>query len=315
MKLKEKLDIQNKETLFDFYSRIVLEFKDYNKITKEKMKTAILKEYKDYNNIIEICTNKELKYLKLLLENNNKLSYDSKYEWEIKTLEEKLLITTEIDKLIIPEDIYETVSKAVQKVKWQSHKKTDKLNELMIGVCKAYGELPISVLLNIIVKITNIEEQPLIEHVFNNRLFSYYIHIYNKYIPSMTQKTPFFIYKNYFHLINKLDKSRNQKTFIKIKEFHAEDYISIFYNNLNLNNKKINKIYNEIKKLKHSEFLIDIIVINVLLNEDRTNIYNFIKEMYSNEIKDMPKFIKLLEEAMSEMPSATLNGFDTKELK
>ena len=92
MTLKESLEEFNKELLFDYYIRIIPNHKRYTRTTKEQMKDKILQEYKNYNNIIDICTTRELKYLNLLIENNNNLPYNFKYDWEINSLDEKLII-------------------------------------------------------------------------------------------------------------------------------------------------------------------------------------------------------------------------------
>ena len=61
----EEIKYYKKEYVFDSYSRIVEDFKDYEKITKVNMLKAIFNVYSDYQNIIDICTTRELKYLKM----------------------------------------------------------------------------------------------------------------------------------------------------------------------------------------------------------------------------------------------------------
>ena len=64
----EEIKYYKKEYVFDSYSRIVEDFKDYEKITKVNMLKEILKVYSDYQNIIDICTGRELKYLRYVLD-------------------------------------------------------------------------------------------------------------------------------------------------------------------------------------------------------------------------------------------------------
>ena len=65
MKMFEEIKSLRKDFVHDEYTRIVDNWKDYDKISKTKMLEAIYKVYSDYNNIIDICTEKELKYLKI----------------------------------------------------------------------------------------------------------------------------------------------------------------------------------------------------------------------------------------------------------
>ena len=59
--LKELYTKYHKEDIFDKYSRIIRNWKNYDNITRSKMIAAIIEEYSNYNNIIDICTLKELK--------------------------------------------------------------------------------------------------------------------------------------------------------------------------------------------------------------------------------------------------------------
>lgn len=67
MTLKDSIKGYKKEAIYDRYTRIIKKFKEYDKISANKMIEEIVKLYNDYNNIINICITRELKYLKLLL--------------------------------------------------------------------------------------------------------------------------------------------------------------------------------------------------------------------------------------------------------
>ena len=70
MKMLERIKDYKKEYVYKVYIQTVEEIKEYDKITKTKMLEEIYKVYK--NNIKDICTKKELEYLKKVL--NNKLT-------------------------------------------------------------------------------------------------------------------------------------------------------------------------------------------------------------------------------------------------
>ena len=67
MKMLERIKNYKKEYVYKVYIQTVEEIKEYDKITKTKMLEEIYKVYK--NNIKDICTKKELEYLKKVLGN------------------------------------------------------------------------------------------------------------------------------------------------------------------------------------------------------------------------------------------------------
>ena len=314
MEIKEVINNYDKESLFDIYHKIVNNFKEYNKITKEKIKEAILKEYNDYNNIIDICTTKELEYLKQILENNAPLKYDNKYKWEIFTLENKLLVIHNDDELMIPDDLHQSISLAIKNINWKEKYQQDKLNEVMIGICKVHGEIPTNTLINITSKLLNINEEILLKHIENDKVFNYYISLNKKKIES-NKEILVFIYSNYLHWIDKLNSIKKENKISKINILSIEDYKSIFYNGFNLNNKVINKFYKELIKLKNYEFIKDMIISSILLNSNKEELSILVKAMYSKELEDIEEFINLLNNAIDEMPSAALNGLNLNQLK
>ena len=121
----EEIKHYGKEGVYDSYQRIVPTIKDYEKITKTKMLQAIYNEYQDYHNIIDICTGRELKFLKqvlsgkvvsLTLEQLRDDNYVDEYLWEKRNLREKFLVCYDYDSmnLVVPEEILPLVQKAVK---------------------------------------------------------------------------------------------------------------------------------------------------------------------------------------------------------
>ena len=175
MNLKEKLNNLYKLTVFETYITVISNFKEYNKITKAKMINSIIEEYKNSENIINLCTNKELKYLKLLANNKNSLSYNKKYDWEIKTLDNKFLIILIDDKIYIPKELQKSIHKAITKINLSETTKKDKINETLIGICKTKGIIKEELLIDIASKLLKIHTDEIINHINNNKLFNYYI--------------------------------------------------------------------------------------------------------------------------------------------
>lgn len=130
MKLYDEIKYFRKDYVYEQYVRIVDEFKDYEKITKVKMIKAIYDVYSEPDNIINLCTTRELKYLKKILneqstkdallkpdEKTKMISPDDKYKWEIDNLEKKFLIQYDFTEgIYIPEEILEQVKEALKRV-------------------------------------------------------------------------------------------------------------------------------------------------------------------------------------------------------
>ena len=126
MKMFEEIKDFGKEYVYEQYTRIVEDFKEYDKITKTKMLEAIYKVYEDSYNIIDICTTRELKFLKMILDymvnhhddSSKQMLFSDKYNWERNILRDKFLLYHSFDDDIsIPEEIVDKVKEALKNVK------------------------------------------------------------------------------------------------------------------------------------------------------------------------------------------------------
>lgn len=70
MKIKEYFKKYPKDYIYDQYIRIILNFKSYYRITKNKMIDSIIEQYNRDGYLYNFCTNKELDLLSLLCEDN-----------------------------------------------------------------------------------------------------------------------------------------------------------------------------------------------------------------------------------------------------
>lgn len=94
--------------------------------------------YSNSNNILEICTERELKFLKKVLNNEDKL-FDEKYYWERHKLSDKLLVGLYENKLHVFEEVKESVEKALKMVKPKIIKENDRINEGILGYLRVNG--------------------------------------------------------------------------------------------------------------------------------------------------------------------------------
>lgn len=330
MKMYEKINGFKKEYVYERYTRIVPNFKDYDRITKVKMLDAIYDVYSDYNNIIDICTTRELKYLKMVLDNKLtledllenpeelKIEYlDVKYDWERENLRHKFLLDYDYYKEShIPEEILDKVKAAIKNVNWKEHKKIDELNEIIVSYCKIQGSALLSTVASFGSKITGLSEDTVWKHMLSNKLFNYYVYIISKDFDTIGNNIPVAIHQDYYEIEEELEKQRKLQGLAGDKQIDIRIYKRLFYNDFDVQNPKIKKFLEEIQKLPFFWFsAIKIIREFAMLNIDRTSLKKSIQSVPTLKYYDLTNFFKIMDEAMDEMPSGALNGFTPNEAK
>ena len=344
MKMYNEINHLRKDYVYDNYTKIVDDFKDYEKITKIKMLDAIYKVYSDYNNIISLCTVRELKYLKKLIENQNdikepekemepntpeefeqffkKIYKESKEKekvaWEEKCLRDKFLARFDEKhrNLVIPEEIIEFLTKDITNVEWKEQKKIDELNAVLVSYIKIQGSALLNTVATIASQITGIDEKILWNHMLTNRLFKYYVFLTSEDFESIGKNIPVAVYHDYYYLLDDLNYQRKKQGRAASKEIDISMYKTIFYHDFDINNKKIKKMLTELKELPfYWPNALDKIKEYALLNIDRTDLKEAIENIPALSNYDLSSFFKDLDEAMDEIPSGALNGLTPNELK
>lgn len=138
MKMEERLEQTAKVVIYNTYIRIVDNPFEYENITGKKMLKKVEDFYSNPSNILEICTERELKFLKKFLNNEDKL-FDEKYYWERHKLSDKLLIALYESKLHVFEEVKESVKKALKMVKPKIVKENDRIKEVILGYLRING--------------------------------------------------------------------------------------------------------------------------------------------------------------------------------
>lgn len=330
MRMYDEIKRFKKEYVFEKYTRIVDNFKDYDKITKIKMLDEIYDVYNDYNNIIDICTVRELKYLKMVLDNKLtmddllknpkelKIKYlDKKYDWERENLYHKFLLNYDFYKEShIPEEILDNVKDAIKHVNWKEKKKVDELNEIIVSYCKIQGSSLLNTVATFGSGITGLDEEVVWKHMLTNKLFNYYVYIVSKNYESIGNNIPVAIHQDFYDIEEELEKQRKLQGLGGDRKIDIGLYKRLFYNDFDTQNPKIRKFLDEIKKLPFFWLsTIKIIRDFAMLNIDRNELKKSIKSVPSLKGYDLTKFFKIMDEAMDEMPSGALNGLSPNEAK
>ena len=318
MKIFEETNRYRKEFVFDIYTRVIEDFKDYEKITKKQMIKKIYEVYANPKNILDICTYRELKYLKLYLE-KNKEYLNEKYDWERRTLSSKFLIDIKIalyNDIEIYEEAYESIKKALEIVNWQEVKRKTELNETLVSFCKIQGTFLEEPIIEIFSKLLQKDPNTIRDHIDNNRVFKFYVCKEQKYIESIDRYMDILIFNDYYELQDALADKRAKQGVGQFPRLEKEDYKSLFYNPFNLNNKKIKKFYDALNKLPFfSSSAYKPIQEYALLNLDRKGLKELFESVPALKNIDLKDFFQLMDEAMDEMNSGALNGITPNELK
>ncbi len=330
MKMYDKINGLRKEYVYEQYTKIAECVKEYDKITKVKMLDAIYKVYENPNNIVEICTTRELKYLKMVLD--NKLTLDDllknpnkyeikylnkKYDWERENLSHKFLLDYDYYREShIPEEIIDNVKLALKKVKWSEKKKTDDLNELLVSYCKMQGSTLLNTVCQFASGITGINPEAVWNFTLNNKLFNYYVLIVTRNIEGIGKNIPLAIFQDYYDIEDELCEQRKKQGLAGDKEIDLRIYKTLFYNDFDINNPKIKKFLDELKHLPFFWYsAIKLIREYAMLNIERDSLKKALKSVPALKYIDLTSFFKTLDEAMDEMPSGALNGYTPNEVK
>lgn len=313
MKLLEEIKIYDKVEIFEIYSRLIEGFKKYDKITKNKMIEEIFNFYSDYQNIINICTLKELKFLQKVINQENDLE-DLKYEWELTNLRKKLLVGRY--SLEIPEELFDNIKLVVLNYNLKEVKRNDEINEILVGICKVYGEVIPNVLIQIASPLLDLSFEEFTNHFATNNLFNYYVHYTNcDFQNKLTDVV--FVYFDYFYLLNELREQRKKYGKAFSGEIDLDEkrtlYKNFFYNDFNTENKNVKKLLNILKKSNFYNAIKKELIRNRVLNEDIEVFIEASKSFLKLNQKELKEYDVLARESLLEIPSAAINGLTMKE--
>lgn len=318
-KMKERINWYRKDYIHDYYTRVIPNFKDYDKISRVKMVDEVYKEYSNYHNIIDICTVRELKYLQKVIDSkiDKEELVNEKYDWERRILHSKFLLESDYPKeVFVPEEIIDKVKEALDNVDWDLAEKKDRLNELLVGFCKVQALSILDNVIHIGEAITGMDKEIIKSHMLYNKLFNYYVMIYPKKYPEFKEDIYVALYQDYYSIEEEIENERKKQRLVGSIQINTETLKTLFYNDFDINNKKINKFLEEFNKLPIIHYNVEYLIKeSAVLNADRKELKESIKSIPVLANYDLTNFFKALDEAMDEMPSGVLNGFTPNEAK
>ena len=301
MKLKDEYIKLPKDMLYETYLKIVYREKDYDNITRNKMIEEIIKEYKQDNYLYNICTEKELKFLKYA--NNKKLSIKDieKYDWEIKRLNEKCIFSRTTFEVF--EEQKQNVEGALKTYSKNGKNNYEDLIIFMIGMVKRNGIILTKTFNPMIESMCGINGKG-INSLMGSPLFHFYCEFSYDYFETTKKEEEFISYRDYYDILDDLADARKIYGIAGSVEFDARDVFDTFYYGFPIRKEKVKKMFDAINKRLDKEFMFKIIDEASVLN-DRTGL-----ELFVNQ--DI-KLLETIYDALDEIPCAAMNGFTPNE--
>ena len=217
--------------------------------------------------------------------------------------------------VFIPEEIIDTVVLAIKNVKWNKVKKLDELNEILIGYIKIQGVTLLLNACNVGATILNFDPEDVLKHMLNNKLFNYHVSIITEDIELLGNDVPVVLHNDFYDLKDEIEKLRKEKEITSYGKIDKKLFRTYFYNDFDINNKKINKLIDAVKQLPFSySTILDDIKNCAMLDDERGPLVYFIQEMSNLFDYDASNILELLDKAMDEIPSGVLNGLSRNQL-
>lgn len=295
--LIQEINHYRKEVVYSQFFRIC--FPDdviYEKITRKQMVELIIQQYTP-ENIVDVCTVKELKLLKRIVENNYKEVDVHSMPFEKVALYRKyLLFENEI-----PDELKESVIEALKFVDFDQKEKQDEPLLCLIGFIRSCGAIDPMVVQRQAQKygldLRNLETNPL----FN--FWTYYTFDY--LMPDDTYGEAILYYDSirYMDVIanTRLDYELMAPVFLK-----PESYLSIFYNGYDDTDPDVHALFDHLKK---SEDVFDFLKMERILEcIESCRMTEHLITIFPKLEQFDPKTKELFKNAIYKMPMPYLTG-------
>lgn len=295
MKLKDEFVKLPKEMVYETYISIVYDCDDYDNITRNKMLDEILKEYAQENYLYYICTTRELDFLKYAINRQIDINDIKKYQWEIEELNKKCIFS-KITYDIFVEQL-NNVKSALKFYKNHDKKDIDSIIIFMISIIKINANMLTKAFSMMIESVFNIDAKQL-KHFCNNPLFHFYCEINYEWVEFSGFKEEIISYRNYYDLLDELYYARKEYGIAGNISCDIRDNFDMFYYGFPIRKKNVKKMYDELNKSVMREYLFKMVDEARVLNNR-----HFLTDLVDN------KLLKIINEALDEMPCAAMNGF------
>lgn len=220
--LLSEINHYRKESVYDNFFRICLPESNikYEKITRKKMMEQIIQKYTPQY-IVDICTVKELRFLKKVVENDYKEINMKQWSFEKMALYKKYLLF----QIVIPDELKESITEALKIVDFDQKEKQDEPLLDLIGYIRSCGAC-YPIMVEAIAKAYGLDMQT----VQTSPLFNFWVYYTEDFLyPNGIYKDAF-VYQDSYPYIDRISERRLKYEMITPVYLNPESYLSIFYN-------------------------------------------------------------------------------------
>ena len=313
MKMMDYLKKLKKEEVYNYYFRILPYAKEYGKISCKKMVEEIIEFYCDYNNILEICTEKELKFLEKVvnIKSNNSELFEFKYFFEHFELLKKAIVydCENKFKITIFEEIENSVKEALKNVNWKKVKKNDEINSVLLGYLRVNGIASVQSLSVIGGTLLDMPEEKVNDWIHDSKFMNFYIVLEDEYIGGIDDYFEIATYIDHLTYVDELNKERSKQAGAGVGILEAKEYKEIFYTGFSSKKPAVKKLAKKLYEIGNIGVLIAREVEKcALLNGERQKIFESIDFYASLGFVEVNDLTALIDPALDEIPSGALNG-------
>ncbi len=298
MKLKEFFKEHDKDFLYDKYVRIVFGCKEYDDITINTMSNEVIKEYHNDYFLFDICTEKELNILKKIRDGKLTKKDKDKFFWELYQLQDKLIIDKNNN---VFEELEDAVEDALKIEIGIQEKNIKDLDVFVVGYVKTNASSFVMVIKSILSDLYKIPDNAIEECLYSSSFVHYYCGVRDRWMKSFNEYKEELFYRDYEGLLQDIDQGRKEYGIAGSLPFSSELFSDMFYYGMPLNNSITKKLYDEILKSKHRDFLFDVIEMRRLFNKD--DYFINLSGAVDNKMRS------LIEDGVKEIPCAVMNSF------
>ena len=152
MSLKEYMQKESKEELYQFYLKINPKALDYEKVTRNDMYKNIISFYKeDPEIILHLCSMEEIQILRKLLEEKIKRQENGYIDYLLfQNLMSNYLVLIENNEYYIPEDLVNYVKMAMNLFDEKEYSKLDVVDSVVLGLARIYNVISLEEVISLL---------------------------------------------------------------------------------------------------------------------------------------------------------------------
>lgn len=280
----------NKEMVFLNYSKIVSDPKKFKDVTISQMIEEVKKQFSYKNFLYYLCSSKELKFLKMILDKKFDEDDYLDYMSEIRTLNSKFIFNSD-DLTIFPEQM-ENVKEALKKFDKDGASSDHYI--LPIAILRMLGYLPLDAFKTLGFNggsdMSQKEIDESFEYFISCPLFIFNTYIYEK------DGVDYICYADFINIIEEIDEERKKYDNIEPVDLNKDLVEDMFYYGFPIHNKKVKRMYDFINE--YIPYIMDYVEEARALN-DYSVVERFLKD---------DKAGKIIRDGLEYCPSCALYG-------